>query len=88
METRSASTRRKGKEKEDLQDNPENDPPITKANKAMYETHITTKVAQYQDLDLQNYPLWCTFRTDFQEWGEIKFLLCSHGILEKLKVIL
>ena len=87
-QTRSASTRRKEKEKE----NPE-----TSQEKGNHDidrrttltNYATARLAEYEESpNLQDADMWETFQDDFGKWSSDDFNTCARVKLESLKELL
>ena len=87
-QTRSASTRRKEKEKE----NPET--PQEKGNydidrRTTLTNYATARLAEYEESpNLQDADMWETFQDDFGKWSSDDFHTCAQAKLESLKELL
>ena len=87
-QTRSASTRRKEKEKE----NPET--PQEKGNhdidrRTTLTNYATAQLAEYEESpNLQDADMWETFQDDFGKWSSDDFHTCARAKLESLKELL
>jgi hypothetical protein len=87
METRPATSKEKGNEIENSEDNSQNDTPDAE-KRTVHNNHIAAQIKEYDDLDLQDLPLWESFRSDFQNWTAEDFSLCTRGKVEKMREVL
>jgi hypothetical protein len=78
-QTRSASARRKEKEKENLEDDQE----INKKN-----NQLLNLLKEYEEDDLQDEYMWGVFLKDFKDWEMSDFSNCPSGKLERLRQLL
>ena len=87
-QTRSASTRRKEKEKE----NPE-----TAQEKSTHDTdkrttltnYVTARLTEYEESNnLQDANMWETYQDDYGKWSSDDFSTCARAKLESLKELL
>jgi hypothetical protein len=87
-QTRSASTRRKEKEKENLE-TPQEKGTHDTDKRTTLTNYATARLAEYEEsTNLQDADMWETFQDDFGKWLSDNFNMCSRAKLEILKELL
>jgi hypothetical protein len=91
-ELKPTSPTKKGKQRAEPQDKSQDDsqadPELLINLGEVYNVHIMNKIAEYQELDLQDNSLWQSFQLDFHGWTKETFTQCSLGKVEKLRELL